>query len=372
MIRTVLLLASILSTSHYLEIYAVSPTQSDVVVYGSTPAGIMAAIQASQMGKSTLLVNTNKHVGGVMTSGLGATDMNSSRLIGGQARKFFQRVYRYYLDHSAWRAESRDEYFARIIRRVYTGKADQYEMQWVFEPHVALKLFNDMLSEAKVKVVNSERLDLPNGVVKENNVIKSIRMASGNVYTAKVFIDASYEGDLMAKAGVSYIVGRESNSQYGEQFNGVRGTRLDRLFAPVGGSIEVDPYLVEGNPKSGLLPLIEPAPRGANGDGDHGVQAYCYRFTLTSDPENLRPITQPKNYNPLWFEMYGRICQGNPQIELPKLLGLAPLPNKKTDVNAANIPGANYGWAEGDYELRAKLAQMHKSDTLWMNMANCA
>lgn len=353
------MVSAIVFTCNCVVSKADGPIENDVVVYGSTPAGIMAAIQASQMGKSTLLINPSKHIGGVMTSGLGATDMNSFRLIGGTARRFFQRVYRYYQEPNVWKAETRVEYFARSIRRVYTGKADQVEMQWVFEPHVSLKIFNEMLRDANVTVVN-ERLDLRTGTVRRENIIECIRMESGNIYRGKVFIDASYEGDLMAKAGVSYIVGREPNSKYDEKFNSVRGTRIDKLFAPIGGSIEVDPYVIEGNSKSGLLPFIESGPRGANGDGDHGVQAYCYRFTLTNDSKNAIPISKPANYNPLWFEMYGRICQANPQIELSKFVGLAPLPNKKTDTNAVNIPGANYGWADGDYTLRDQLAQLHK------------
>ncbi|MEQ1829820.1 MAG: FAD-dependent oxidoreductase [Pirellula sp.] len=336
----------------------------DVVVYGSTPSGIMASVQAAEMGKKTLLISPSKYIGGVMTSGLCATDMNSYRLIGGQPRKFFQKVNRYYQDPSVWRAETRDEYFARSVKRVYTGKADSVEMQWVFEPHVALKIFREMLRDSNVSLADGERLELRNGVVKKGNVIESIRMESGKEYRAKMFIDTTYEGDLMARSGVSYFVGREPNSRYNERFNGVRGTRMDKLFAPQGGTIEVDPYVTPGDKTSGLLPFIEPAPRGKDGDGDHGFQAYCFRFTLTNDPNNRTPIAKPANYNPLWFEMYGRICAANPRLELSKLLGLAPLPNKKADVNAANIPGANYAWAEGNYATRSSLAQLHRDFAL--------
>jgi hypothetical protein len=336
----------------------------DIVVYGSSPAGIMAAVQAAEMGKSTLLVSPQEHVGGMMTSGLGATDMNAYRLIGGQARKFFQRVYKHYLDLSAWRAETRDEYFARSVKRIYTGKADSEEMQWAFEPHVALKTFNEMLAESGVQVIRRERLDLLRGVVKTGNRIEAIRMESGRELYARMFIDASYEGDLLATAGVTYIVGRESNSTYDEKYNGVRPTEMGDLYASKVQILSIDPYVIAGRPDSGLLPFIHAAPPGAAGEGDRGVQAYCFRFTLTNDPSNRRAITKPKNYDPQWFEMYGRICEASPQIVLPKLLGIAPLPNKKTDINAANIPGANYEWADGDYLLREKLAQLHKDFAL--------
>lgn len=340
-------------------------TQScDVLVYGATPAGIMAAISASENGHSSILLSPYSYVGGVMTSGLCATDMNSHRLIGGRARDFFQRVYRYYQQPQTWKPETRDEYFARSVNRVYTGKNDPLAMQWVFEPRVALRIYDEMLAEAQVSVVTNERLDLTRKVEKRGNSIVSIQTESGNRYSAKMFIDATYEGDLMARAGVAYIVGRESNRTYDEQFNGVHMKRLADLYASPSGPIQVDPYVAAGEPASGLLPFISRWEKTPDGDADARVQAYCFRYTLTNDPQNRRPITRPENYDPLWFEMLGRMCQANPEITLRSLMSMGPLPNKKVDVNMSNVPGANYDWAEGDYATRAGLMQLHKDFAL--------
>ena len=299
-----------------------------------------------------------------MTSGLCATDMNSHSRIGGRARLFFQRVYRYYQDPSVWRCESREAYFARSANRVFTGKNDPSRMQWVFEPHVAEKIFEDMLREAGVAVYRGERLDISQAVDKQANRILSLRMESGNRYSAKMFVDATYDGDLMARSGVRYIVGRESNDTYGEQFNGVRGKRYAELYASPSGPIQIDPFLSPGNPASGTLPFIASVPPGINGQADHRVQAYCFRYTLTNDPNNRRPIDRPANYNPLWFELLGRTCAANPSITLRSLMSMGPLPNRKVDVNVSNMPGVNYGWAEGDYALRANLMQQHKDFAL--------
>jgi hypothetical protein len=197
------------------------------------------------------------------------------------------------------------------------------------------------------------------GVNKAGTSIQSIIMESGKVYQAQMFIDATYEGDLMAKSGVSYTVGREANSQYGESFNGIL---YDKLFG--GGSKSVDPYVKEGDAISGLLPFIESKVPGKNGDADHRVQAYCFRFTLSKDPVNKLPIKKPKNYNPLWFELYGRWCSISPKIGIDKLLTLTPLPNKKTDTNHADFIGASYTWAEANYKQRDSIAQMHKDYAL--------
>ncbi len=344
--------------------FGVDTRTCDVLVYGATPAGIMAAISAAENGHATILITPYPYVGGVMTSGLCATDMNSHQLIGGRARKFFQRVYSYYQAPDVWRVEARDEYFARSVNRVYTGKHDPLAMQWVFEPHVAQQIFDEMLAEAKVIVISNQRLDLNKQIDKHGNLIDKIQMENGDRYVAKMFIDATYEADLMARAGVSYVVGRESNATYGERFNGVHGKHLGELYASGSGPIHIDPYVSAGDPTSGLLPLIAKGPRGADGAADHGVQTYCFRYTLTNDPQNRRAITRPDNYDPLWFEMQGRICEANPEITLRSLMSMAPLPNKKVDVNMSNMPGANYAWADGDYATRTALMKLHRDFAL--------
>ncbi|MCA9192336.1 MAG: FAD-dependent oxidoreductase [Planctomycetales bacterium] len=344
--------------------HATEPVACDVLIYGATPAGIMAAIAASENGQRTYLLAPNQIVGGVMTSGLCATDMNSSSLIGGYARKFFNRVYRHYEIPATWQAETRDEYFSRSVHRVYTGKNDALEMQWVFEPRVAKQIYDQMLAEANVQVITHARLDLTKGVERSGNRIHKIRLESGQAFVAKVYIDATYEGDLMAQSGSEFIVGRESNETYGEKFNGVHGKRMSELYASSSGPVNVDPFVRPGHPSSGLLPFVAPHPPGVQGQADRGVQAYCFRYTLTNNPTNRRSIERPSNFNPLWFEMLGRLCQANPEITLRSLMSMAPLPNQKVDVNVSNMPGVNYGWANGDYTLRSELMQLHKDFAL--------
>jgi hypothetical protein len=332
----------------------------DVIVYGSSSSGVIAAVQSASMGKKTLLISTDKHLGGLTASGLGATDMNKCNLIGGLSRTFYQRVYKYYMSPGAWKSDIRDDYFQNLEKKIFGGKNESFQMQWVFEPKVAQKIFTEMLGEAKVEIVYNKRLILKKDAVKKKNrKIQSIQMESGESYTAKMYIDATYEGDLMAKAGVSYTIGRESNSQYGETVNGIHPSKVVSVLSD-GSSI--DPYIKKGNPTSGLLPFIEPKPLGKTGDADNRTQAYCYRFTLSKDSLNKRPIEKPKNYNPLWFEIYARMFEQKKSMKLP--LTLSILPNKKTDTNHADFIGASYGWAEGNYKQRDEIAQMHKDFAL--------
>lgn len=355
--RILNIIISLLATATFL---TANSKSYDVVVYGGTSAGVTAAIQTARMNKKVLLITTTKHVGGLTSSGLGATDINQHTVIGGISREFYQRVYAHYSNPKVWKSQTPVEYFEKTLGKYFwKGKSDVLKMQWMFEPHVAQKVYKEMLKEANVKVAYNERLDLKNGVNIKGNAIQSIKMESGKVIEAKMFIDATYEGDLMAKAGVSYTVGREANSQYDESFNGIL---YDKLFG--GGAKSVDPYVKEGDSTSGLLPFIEPKVPGLNGEADHRVQAYCYRFTLSKDPKNRRPIEKPTNYNAQWFELYGRLCKLNPKIGIDQLLTLTPLPNKKTDTNHADFIGASYTWAEANYKQRDSIAQMHKDYAL--------
>ena len=346
------------------KLHAADVHHCDVLVYGGTPAGIMSAIAAAKLGQNTTLVAPSKHLGGVMSSGLCATDMNSHSRIGGYARQFFQRVYEHYSTPDAWHAEKRDEYFERAAKRVFSGRHEPSRMQWTFEPDVAENIFDLMLKESSVTVRLGERLDLRRGVRKEDNQLRELITESGQRYVAKMFVDASYEGDLLAQAGVTHIVGREANATYGEQFNGVHSRRYADLNAGPTGPIQIDPFIVPGKPASGLLPFIAAKSPGEDGRADKRIQAYCYRYTLTDDPKNRRPIEKPADYDPQWFELLGRTCAANPQITLRSLMSMAPLPNRKVDVNMSNMPGVNYGWPEGDYATRADLMRMHKNFAL--------
>lgn len=333
--------------------------QWDVCVYGETPAGIMAAIQAAKMNKSVVLISNTAHLGGVATSGLTATDLNNFRSAGGLTRDFYQRLYAYYSDSSAWRSESRDVFFERSKKRTFSGKNDSLKMQWVYESSVAEGILKKMLQEAGVEVVYKESLQLKNGVEKKDAGIVAIRMENGHRYHAKIFIDATYEGDLMAKAGVSYIVGRESNSVYNETLNGIK---LNEIIGKEG--VSIDPYIKKGVPSSGVLPFLEPRIPGPDGQGDHRTQSFCYRMTLTDDPANRIDIVKPAGYQPLWYEFLARFLELNPGHQLKNIISFTPMPNKKTDTNQADFVGANYGWPEGNYADRAKIAQMHKNYVL--------
>lgn len=220
----------------------------DIVVYGGTSGGVVAAVQAARMGKSVVLIEPGRHLGGLTSGGLGATDIANKGAIGGLSREFYRRFGKHY------------------------GKDEAS----TFEPHVAEQVMNDLVREAGVKVVFGERLDLADGVKKNGGRIMAIRMESGREFAGRVFLDASYEGDLMAKAGVSYHVGREANSVYGETFNGVQLGSKKHQFR-----VAVDPYVTPGDPASGLLPGVHSGGPGQHGEGDRRVQAYNFRMCLS-------------------------------------------------------------------------------------------
>ena len=187
----------------------------DIVIYGGTSAGVASAVQASRMGKTVVAIEPGSHLGGLTSGGLGATDIGNKGAIGGISREFYRLVAEHYDDDGAWVYQKRSEY--RSSRDNQTDRS-----MWTFEPHVAEDIMKKMVADAGVDVVYNERLNLKDGVKKEGGRIVSITMESGKTFAGKVFIDATYEGDLMAKAGVSYHVGRESNATYGETLNGVQ------------------------------------------------------------------------------------------------------------------------------------------------------
>jgi len=358
-------------------------TPAEVVVYGGTSAGVTAAVEAARMGRKVVLIEAGEHLGGLSSSGLGMTDNGSTDTIGGLAREFYQRVYRHYTEPQAWTHGTREEFVAWLpkIWGVDGARMEEIKAQFLFEPHAAERAFNDMVREAGVNVVLDERLDLQQGVHKDGARISSITMESGREFPGKVFIDATYEGDLMAKAGVKYIVGREPNSQYEETLNGIFP------FTPAPFS-KISPYVVADDPKSGLLPRIEPKPPGNKGDGDRRVQAYNFRVCLTDIPENRVPFEKPANYNPLDYELLARhiatmkdVAPGPRKNAAIGLRGKGQdlgvnfelVPNRKTDSNSgsefgSDLTGRSYDWAEAGYAEREKLWQEHKTYTqglLW-------
>ena len=328
----------------------------DVVIYGGTSAGIASAIQTARMGRTAVLIEPTQHLGGLTTGGLGATDIGNKKAIGGISREFYAAVFQYYSDPAKWKQETRDAYFARKPH----GNTGSEDTMWTFEPHAASEIYATMLAKVadKVTIIKGERLNRQTGVKKDGAKILSITMESGRTFTGPMFIDCSYEGDLMAAAGVSYHVGRESNATYGESLNGVQvGHAKHHQFVK-----DIDPYIIPGDPKSGLLPGINPEPPVPDGTGDAKIQAYNFRMCTTDDPANRKDWEKPANYDERWFELALRnIEAGDHRIQWSP----AWMPNRKTDTNnkdaiSTDFIGMNWDYAEADYTTRAKIIQAHE------------
>jgi hypothetical protein len=332
--------------------------QADVVIYGGTSAAAIAAVQGSRMGKSVILVCPENHLGGMTSGGLGWTDSGHREAIGGLAKEFYHRVWLYYQNSNAWKWQSRSEYENR--GQGTKAIVDEDQTMWVFEPHVAEKVFEDLISEYQIPVYRNEWLDRENGVIKKDRQIISISMKSGNTYQAKVYLDATYEGDLMAAAGVSYHVGRESNAVYNEKWNGVQVGVLhhNHYFQK-----DVDPYIKAGDPTSGLLPRISPDPPGKKGEGDNRIQAYCYRMCLSNSPDNRVPFIKPEGYDPAQYELLLRVFDSGWREVFSKF---DPVPNRKTDTNnhgpfSTDNIGFNYQYPEGSYDERESILKEHQT-----------
>lgn len=327
----------------------------DICVYGATPAGVTAAIEAARSGKRTLLVAAGNHIGGVATSGLTATDINRHTVIGGIAEEFYGRIYEHYLSPSAWRCQERDEFMTLTLKRTFSGKNDARRMQWVYESGVGERIMLGMLDEAGVEVLRSAPIELERGVKKRKNAISAIRLTDGTTVEAAVFIDASYEGDLMAQAGVSYISGREPQSRYNESLAGIS----------LGERIKLQPFKDEEHKQ--LWPNVYGSLWDEEGEGDNRTQSYCYRLTLTDDPQNLRPIECPEDYDP---EIYAVVAAhkiwNNPDVELKNVITFTPMPNRKTDTNHLDFVGASYDYAEAGYAERRNIERAHRNYALGM------
>ena len=299
----------------------------DIVIYGGTAAGIVAALQAKSMGKSVVVIEQGKRIGGLTSGGLGDTDVGKKEAIGGLSLEFYRRVARKYAQEGAC---------------------------WLFEPKVALEVLLEWVEEHNIAVVYGERLDLKDGVIKQDSTIVSVRMESGNVFNGRMFIDATYEGDLMAKAGVSYVVGRESNAQYRETLNGIHsGNELP------GG---IDPYVVKGVPSSGLLRRVNPDAGGRFGDGDTKVQAYNFRMCLTNNPDNRLEIEKPEGYDEADYEILFRAIEQGQATKFFKLNMVTP---DKTDSNnnsgiSTDYNGMNHSYPEANYAAREEMWRAHR------------
>ena len=326
---------------------------TDIIIYGGTSAGVVAGLQAARMNKSVLIIEPGQRIGGLTTGGLGATDIGNKAAIGGLSRKFYQRLKRYYEDLPNWKWQKPEQYKSAGQCQTQGGE----DAMWTFEPSAALQVFHAMLDESNVSLVYGERLNRTTGVKMDGARIVSITMESGKTFCGSMFIDATYEGDLMASAGVSFHVGRESNSVYGESLNGVQ-TREAKHHQMRRG---VDPYIVKGVPTSGLLPGIDPAGPGKEGDGDHRVQAYCFRMCLTDHPENRIPFHKPEGYQERDYELLFRNFEAG-ETEVP--LHNAPMPNCKTDTNnclgfSTDFIGGNHRFPEATNVEREQIVRKH-------------
>ncbi|MBW7995119.1 MAG: FAD-dependent oxidoreductase [Candidatus Glassbacteria bacterium] len=324
----------------------------DIVVYGGTSGGVIAAVQAASEGKSVVLIEPGSHLGGLTTGGLGATDIGNKGAIGGRSRDFYRRIADHYRKDESWVYEQKEDY------RSNRGNDVDAEFMWTFEPHVAEDIINELLREADVPVVFGERLDLSGGVSKDGARIVSIRTGSGRVFSGGMFIDATYEGDLLALAGVSYTVGRESNAAYGETLNGVQtANAVYHTF-----DLPVSPYVIADDPNSGLLPGIDPAGPGEEGSGDRRVQAYNFRMCLSDVPENQVKFEKPAGYDSLVYEPLFRYFEaGYDGVPWSPTM----MPNRKTDTNnrqgfSTDYIGYNYTYPEADYATRERLISEHE------------
>jgi hypothetical protein len=310
----------------------------DICIYGGTSAGVVAAYTAAKAGKKVILIEPGGRLGGLSSGGLGMTDIGNKYVVTGLALDFYRKMGNYY------------------------GNLEN----WVFEPKVALAVFNEYIKNANIQVIYHHQLG---GVKKERLKIKQIMVTgtkempkSAINVSAKMFLDCSYEGDLLAMAGVSYTVGREDNSQYNETLNGVQLMKGHQL--PDG----VDPYRIKGKPESGLLWGINNEQLKPNGTGDKKVQAYNFRIALTNHPENVVPITKPDNYDPEKYELLIRQKEIQPWKGLKDVFIWSLMPNHKTDINNRNgmstdMIGANWDYPEANYETRKRIIKEHEDYT---------
>ena len=329
---------------------------ADVIVYGGTSAALTTAVQVHRMGLSVIVVSPDRHLGGMSSSGLGFTDTGNKEVIGGIAREFYQLLYQHYQKPESWRWQKQSEY--GNVGQGNPALDGENRTMWIFEPHVAEAAFESLVSQNSLTVHRDEWLDRNGGMTKKNGKITSIRTLSGKVYRGKIFVDATYEGDLMASAGVAYTVGREDNSLYGETWNGVQAGVFHHghYFKD-----KIDPYKIPGNPASGLLPRISSGDIGENGTGDNKIQAYCYRLCLTQLPGNRVAITKPEGYDSTQYELLVRLAATRWNEFFAKY---DPIPNLKTDVNnhgpfSYDNIGMSWDYPEATYERRREILAEH-------------
>ncbi|MEZ4900608.1 MAG: FAD-dependent oxidoreductase [Spirosomataceae bacterium] len=353
---TFLLLASLLL--HQFASAQKKTHKADIIVYGGTASAVMAAVQVKKMGKSVIIVSPDKHLGGLSSGGLGFTDTGDKTVIGGLSKEFYQRLFNHYDSEKAWIWQQKEEFGNKGQSTVALDGA--LKSMWIFEPHVAENTFEQYIKENNIEVIRNEYLDRSTkGITKKGTAIVSFKSLNGNSYQGKMFIDATYEGDLMAAAGVSYHVGREANSVYNEKWNGVQTDVFQHghYF-----KAKVSPYKIEGDPKSGLLPEISSEEPGEKGSGDKKLQAYCFRMCLSNHPDNRVPFEKPAGYDPTRYELLARVFATGWRETFDKY---DLIPNRKTDTNnhgpfSTDYIGKNYDYPEASYERRREIIKDHE------------
>lgn len=330
---------------------------ADVIVYGGTSAAVTAAVEVVRSGKSVIVVSPDIHLGGLSSGGLGFTDTGKKDAIGGLSREFYQRIYNYYDVDSTWKWQKKSEYGNKGQGTPAIDGANR--TMWIFEPHIAENVFEDFVSEHDIKVYRDEWLDRSSGVELADGKIIAMTTLSGKRFEGKVFMDATYEGDLMAAANVSYHVGRESMDTYGEKWNGVQTGVLhhQHWFWE-----DISPYVVPGDPSSGVLPKISTEDPGEYGAGDDKIQAYCFRTCMSNHPDNRVPFPKPDNYDPKDYELLGRVFDTGRKDWFQKF---DVIPNRKTDTNnhgpfSSDNIGMNYDYPEASYERRKEIIKEHE------------
>ena len=312
--------------------FTAEPRSFDVVVYGGTAGGVMAAVAAAQHGLRVALLEPGRHVGGMVSGGLSSSDVESQQqLVGGLTHQFFARLGRHY------------------------GEASAYK----FEPHVAEQTFRDMLAEAHVQFFPNARVA---DVAKEGAQIQVLRTQGAGGFHGKIFIDCGYEGDLMKAAGVAYTVGREGQQKYGEWLAG----RQDLLPGPHQFAFPVSAERMEGGSANALLQYVMPQEKVVpTGEGDGHFQSYCFRLCLTDDPGNRLAVEKPDGYDPARYELARLYLEsGKGALSLRDFLGIVRIPNGKADVNSTgpvstNLLGASWEYPEASYERRKQIWDEH-------------
>jgi hypothetical protein len=361
-LRALALASSLAAIAAASQPAAAQPQRSDIVIYGCTSGGVVAAIEARRLGRSVTLVCREDYLGGMSTNGLGWSDTGNHRAIGGLSLDFYRKVKRHYDDPAAWVHSARPTGGENFV--------DDGAM-WQFEPKVGEAIYEAWAREAGVTIVRNQPLDRSRrGVEMAGGKVVAFRSTTGRRFEGKIFIDATYEGDLMAGVGVRFTVGREANATYGETLNGVQlGNTTNHQFTR-----DVDPYRVPGDPSSGLVPRVSAERPAPDGTADTKIQAYTYRMCLTDVPANRVTFAKPKGYDASQYTLLKRYMDAGHRNFFQKF---DRIPNGKTDTNnfgafSFDNIGMNYGFPEGSDAERAAIAREHtlyQQGLLWF-MAN--